>query len=229
MRLRIGRRRLLTWLLWLAPLALLLWLLGAVVLRPERWMHSTLGAALPAVGVMDMLRFHKWTIGWAWVSDYGSSDDPEQFETLYAYSPYHNLRSGIHYPAVMVTTAPGTKLADEPHPNQCSACFILSVNDTMPSIQRWIATESEIFRGGSGSGVNLSRIRADGEALSNGGAASGPVSFMRWADSGAGSIKSGGVVHTQEEIVRQLRRELDCPPERAHRFIRAAGLQQKAP
>jgi ribonucleoside-diphosphate reductase alpha chain len=91
--------------------------------------------------------------------------------------------------------------ADEPHPNQCSACFILSVNDTMPSIQRWIATESEIFRGGSGSGVNLSRIRADGEALSNGGAASGPVSFMRWADSGAGSIKSGGGTRRAAKMV----------------------------
>jgi len=63
------------------------------------------GAALPAVGVMDMLRFHKFTIGWAWVSDYGSADDPEQFKTLVAYSPLHNLRPGINYPATLVTTA----------------------------------------------------------------------------------------------------------------------------
>jgi prolyl oligopeptidase len=63
------------------------------------------GAALPAVGVMDMLRFHKFTIGWAWVSDYGSSADPEQFKTLYAYSPLHNIRPGTHYPATLVTTA----------------------------------------------------------------------------------------------------------------------------
>jgi prolyl oligopeptidase len=62
-------------------------------------------AALPAVGVMDMLRFHKFTIGWAWVSDYGCADDPEQFKTLYAYSPLHNLRPGVHYPATLVTTA----------------------------------------------------------------------------------------------------------------------------
>ncbi len=62
------------------------------------------GAALPAVGVMDMLRFHKFTIGWAWVSDYGSSDDPEQFKTLYAYSPLHNIRPGT-YPATLITTA----------------------------------------------------------------------------------------------------------------------------
>ena len=90
---------------------------------------------------------------------------------------------------------------DEPQVNQASACFILSVNDTMPSIQRWIASESEIFRGGSGAGVNLSRLRSDGEALSNGGQASGPVSFMRWADSGAGSIKSGGGTRRAAKMV----------------------------
>jgi ribonucleoside-diphosphate reductase alpha chain len=91
--------------------------------------------------------------------------------------------------------------AGEPQVNQASACFILSVNDTMPSIQRWIASESEIFRGGSGAGVNLSRLRGDGEALSNGGQASGPVSFMRWADSGAGSIKSGGGTRRAAKMV----------------------------
>jgi prolyl oligopeptidase len=54
---------------------------------------------------MDMLRFHKYTIGWAWVSDYGSSDDPEQFGILVAYSPLHNLKPGARYPATLVTTA----------------------------------------------------------------------------------------------------------------------------
>jgi prolyl oligopeptidase len=63
------------------------------------------GAALPAVGVMDMLRFHKFTIGWAWVDDYGSSDDAEEFKTLLAYSPLHNLKPGTAYPATMITTA----------------------------------------------------------------------------------------------------------------------------
>ena len=68
--------------------------------RPELF-----GAAMPAVGVMDMLRFHKFTIGWAWMDDYGSSDDPEQFRALRAYSPLHNLKRGTSYPATMVTTA----------------------------------------------------------------------------------------------------------------------------
>jgi prolyl oligopeptidase len=63
------------------------------------------GAALPAVGVMDMLRFHTFTIGWGWVGDYGSSEDPEQFKALFAYSPYHNIKSGVCYPPVLVTTA----------------------------------------------------------------------------------------------------------------------------
>lgn len=63
------------------------------------------GACLPAVGVMDMLRFHKFTIGWAWTSDYGSPDEPEAFKTLLAYSPLHNLKPGTCYPATLVTTA----------------------------------------------------------------------------------------------------------------------------
>ncbi len=61
-------------------------------------------AALPAVGVMDMLRFHKFTRGWAWTSDYGSPVNPEEFKALYAYSPYHNLKPGTAYPATLVTT-----------------------------------------------------------------------------------------------------------------------------
>lgn len=76
-------------------------LVGACLIqRPELF-----GAALPAVGVMDMLRYHKFTIGWAWVSDYGSSDNPAEFRTLYAYSPLHTIKPGVRYPATMVTTA----------------------------------------------------------------------------------------------------------------------------
>ncbi|MBC7499876.1 MAG: S9 family peptidase [Herminiimonas sp.] len=73
---------------------------AAMTQRPELF-----AAALPAVGVMDMLRFQRFTIGWAWTSDYGSSDNAEEFKALYAYSPLHNLRSGTCYPATLVTTA----------------------------------------------------------------------------------------------------------------------------
>ena len=76
-------------------------LVGAVMTqRPELF-----GAALPEVGVMDMLRFQKFTIGWAWTSDYGSSDDPEQFKYLRAYSPLHNIKAGTCYPATLAFTA----------------------------------------------------------------------------------------------------------------------------
>jgi len=63
------------------------------------------GACVPQVGVMDMLRFHKYTIGWAWVTDYGSAENPEEFKTLYAYSPLHNLKPGTPYPPTLITTA----------------------------------------------------------------------------------------------------------------------------
>ena len=61
--------------------------------------------AIPQVGVMDMLRFHKFTIGWNWIADYGSSDDAEEFKALYAYSPLHNIKAGAKYPATLITTA----------------------------------------------------------------------------------------------------------------------------
>jgi ribonucleoside-diphosphate reductase alpha chain len=84
---------------------------------------------------------------------------------------------------------------------QCSACFILSVEDEMESILDWNTREGRIFRGGSGSGINLSKIRGSMEPLSKGGTASGPVSFMRGADSWAGTIKSGGKTRRAAKMV----------------------------
>ena len=84
---------------------------------------------------------------------------------------------------------------------QCSACFILAVDDTMESILDWCKTEGMIFKGGSGSGINLSSIRSSQESLSAGGQASGPLSFMRGADSIAGSIKSGGKTRRAAKMV----------------------------
>jgi prolyl oligopeptidase len=76
-------------------------LVGAcLVQRPDLF-----GATVPVVGVMDMLRFHEFTIGWAWTSDYGCSKDPEQFKTLIQYSPLHNIKPGVDYPATLVVTS----------------------------------------------------------------------------------------------------------------------------
>src|SRR3954464_13879525 len=84
---------------------------------------------------------------------------------------------------------------------QCSACFILSVEDNMESILAWNTKEGNIFRGGSGSGINLSNIRGSMEPLTKGGTASGPVSFMRGADAWAGTIKSGGKTRRAAKMV----------------------------
>ena len=86
-------------------------------------------------------------------------------------------------------------------PQQASACFILAVNDAMDSILNWYTEEGVIFKGGSGAGVNLSRIRASQELLAGGGTASGPVSFMRGADASAGTIKSGGKTRRAAKMV----------------------------
>lgn len=72
---------------------------AAITQRPELF-----GAAVPSVGVMDMLRYHRFTIGWAWVGEFGSSDDPQQFANLLRYSPLHNLKPGVKYPATLITT-----------------------------------------------------------------------------------------------------------------------------
>src|SRR5262245_48309561 len=73
---------------------------AAMTRRPDQF-----GGALPPVGVMDVLRFQEVTIGWVWVSDYGSSDHADEFKALYAYSPLHNIKAGTSYPPTMITTA----------------------------------------------------------------------------------------------------------------------------
>ena len=107
-------------------------------------------------------------------------------------------------------------------PQQASACFILSVEDDMHSILDWFRDEGIIFKGGSGSGVNVSRIRSQRENLSGGGFASGPVSFMRGADSVAGSIKSGGTTRRAAKMVI-----LDADHPDVHEFIWCKAKEEK--
>jgi ribonucleoside-diphosphate reductase alpha chain len=123
---------------------------------------------------------------------FASEDDAEVFDHELKYALIHQLFS-FNSP---VWFNVGTEAKQ-----QVSACFILSVDDTMESILDWYKEEGVIFKGGSGAGVNLSRIRSSQELLSSGGTASGPVSFMRGADASAGTIKSGGATRRAAKMV----------------------------
>ncbi len=123
---------------------------------------------------------------------FGSDEDAELFEHELTYALLHQVFS-FNSP---VWFNVGTS-----SPQQVSACFILSVDDSMDSILGWYREEGKIFQGGSGAGLNLSRIRASSELLSSGGTASGPVSFMRGADASAGTIKSGGATRRAAKMV----------------------------
>ncbi|RLK61554.1 vitamin B12-dependent ribonucleotide reductase [Actinokineospora cianjurensis] len=107
-------------------------------------------------------------------------------------------------------------------PQQVSACFILAVDDTMDSILNWYKEEGLIFKGGSGAGLNLSRIRSSKELLSSGGTASGPVSFMRGADASAGTIKSGGATRRAAKMV-----VLDVDHPDVEEFIETKAREEK--
>ncbi len=131
-------------------------LVGAVLnQRPELF-----AAALPAVGVMDMLRFHKFTIGWAWVGDYGSADNAEDFPYLRAYSPLHNLKSGAAYPAVLITTGDHDDRVVPGHSFKYAAALQHAQGGSAPTLIR-IET-----RGGHGRGTPTSkRIAAAADQL----------------------------------------------------------------
>src|SRR6185436_18053452 len=123
---------------------------------------------------------------------FASVEDGDAFEAELSYVLLHQL-AAFNSPVWF-------NVGFEENP-QCSACFILSVQDTMDSILEWNTKEGMIFRGGSGSGINLSNIRGSMEPLAKGGTASGPVSFMRGADSWAGTIKSGGKTRRAAKMV----------------------------
>ncbi|MGO4341443.1 vitamin B12-dependent ribonucleotide reductase [Pedococcus sp. 2YAF34] len=123
---------------------------------------------------------------------FATAEDAEIFEHELTYALLHQVFS-FNSP---VWFNVGTK-----SPQQVSACFILAVDDSMDSILNWYKEEGKIFQGGSGAGLNLSRIRSSKELLSSGGTASGPVSFMRGADASAGTIKSGGATRRAAKMV----------------------------
>ncbi|MER7641458.1 MULTISPECIES: vitamin B12-dependent ribonucleotide reductase [unclassified Streptomyces] len=123
---------------------------------------------------------------------FASPADAEIFEHELAYALLHQVFS---------FNSPVWFNVGTPQPQQVSACFILAVDDSMESILDWYKEEGMIFKGGSGAGLNLSRIRSSKELLSSGGNASGPVSFMRGADASAGTIKSGGATRRAAKMV----------------------------
>ncbi len=126
-------------------------LVGAVTnQRPELF-----GAAIPAVGVMDMLRFHRFTAGRFWTDDYGSADDPEEFEALYAYSPYHNVKKGTDYPAILVTTADTDDRVVPSHSFKYAAAIQEAQGGDAPVLIR-IET-----RAGHGAGVPTDKVIED--------------------------------------------------------------------
>jgi prolyl oligopeptidase len=112
-------------------------LVGAVInQRPDLF-----GAAVPQVAVMDMLRFQKFTIGWNWIADYGSSDNPEEFQTLYRYSPLHNIHEGVKYPATLITTADHDDRVVPAHSFKYAATLQEKASDANPVLIR-IDTQS---------------------------------------------------------------------------------------
>ncbi len=129
----------------------------------------------------------------AWGAADGHLDDPEAFAAELTCLLVHQ-KASFNSPVWFNIGVPDT-------PQQASACFILSVDDTIDSILEWYRQEAVIFKGGSGAGVNLSRIRSSAEPLGGGGTASGPVSFMRGADASAGTIKSGGKTRRAAKMV----------------------------
>jgi ribonucleoside-diphosphate reductase alpha chain len=170
------------------------WSQTATNIVAQKYFRGQLGSPERESRVKQMIGRVVTTIG-GWGRDggyFGSEEDADAFES--------ELKAILVNQLASFNSPVWFNVGFEERP-QCSACFILSVEDSMESILDWIRREGIIFRGGSGSGVNLSRLRSSQEQLSKGGYASGPVSFMRGADASAGTIKSGGKTRRAAKMV----------------------------
>ncbi|NHA70116.1 vitamin B12-dependent ribonucleotide reductase [Phycicoccus flavus] len=170
------------------------WSVNASTIVTTKYFRGAVGTAARETGLKQLIDRVVLTYVKAG-KDHGyfaSPEDAEIFEHELTYALLHQVFS-FNSP---VWFNVGTK-----SPQQVSACFILSVDDSMDSILNWYKEEGFIFKGGSGAGLNLSRIRSSKELLSSGGTASGPVSFMRGADASAGTIKSGGATRRAAKMV----------------------------
>jgi ribonucleoside-diphosphate reductase alpha chain len=170
------------------------WSQNATNIVAQKYFRGQIGSPERESSVRDMISRVAGTItGWGRAGGYfASEEDASAFN--------HELTHILLHQMAAFNSPVWFNVGFEESP-QCSACFILSVDDTMESILDWNTKEGMIFRGGSGSGINLSNIRGSMEPLAKGGTASGPVSFMRGADSWAGTIKSGGKTRRAAKMV----------------------------
>src|SRR5437764_5536395 len=170
------------------------WSQNATNIVAQKYFRGRLGSEQRESSVKQMIgRVARTIAGWGRELGYfATEEDGDAFEAELTHILLHQM-AAFNSPVWF-------NVGFEESP-QASACFILSVEDTMESILAWNTKEGMIFRGGSGSGINLSNIRSSKEHLSKGGLASGPVSFMRGADSWAGTIKSGGKTRRAAKMV----------------------------
>jgi ribonucleoside-diphosphate reductase alpha chain len=170
------------------------WSQNATNIVAQKYFRGQLGSPSRERSVKEMISRVAGTItGWGRAGGYfAGEEDARAFN--------HELTHILLHQIAAFNSPVWFNVGFEESP-QCSACFILSVEDTMESILDWNTKEGMIFRGGSGSGINLSNIRGSMEPLAKGGTASGPVSFMRGADSWAGTIKSGGKTRRAAKMV----------------------------
>jgi ribonucleoside-diphosphate reductase alpha chain len=171
------------------------WSLNATNIVAQKYFRGTLGTAEREWSLRQVIDRVADTIT-EWGARDGYFVDGEEAETFNAELKYLlvNQKVAFNSPVWFNIGVQGV-------PQQASACFILSVDDKMDSILNWYVEEGTIFKGGSGAGINLSRIRSSQELLKGGGTASGPVSFMRGADASAGTIKSGGKTRRAAKMV----------------------------
>ncbi len=171
------------------------WSQNATNIVAQKYFRGTLGTPQRESSVRQLAgRVVDTITRWGQKNGYFATDDDAQ---VFAEELTHLIvtqKAAFNSPVWFNVGVPDT-------PQQCSACFILAVDDHMSSILNWYVEEGTIFKGGSGSGINLSRIRSSKESLAGGGTASGPVSFMRGADASAGTIKSGGKTRRAAKMV----------------------------